>query len=431
MSIFDLNKIGLNIVSNIGFQISNVLIQIALPPILIHFWGLDYYGEWLIIYAISGILSNTEFGFATAATTELSVLKSQSKNNEVKLLFRSVFWFIFILTSFLTFLFGLLVIANISKFNFKILNTQSSIEIVIVVMLYSMVSVIASLPNGIYRVLNIYHIDRVFNIVFKLIETIIIILSVYFRAEIFLVFMYLFSFKLIQFGVIYYDISRRFAYISILPFQVDLRLIKPLIQPSFAMFGIQLFQALNVQGVTIAIGSVLSPASVVVFNSSRTLINFLKQIPSLMNLSYWTEFSHKFGLGNFSEINALYKKLFRLNLSLTLVGVLFLSIFGESIFRLWLGSASIYESHFFNILLLSAFFGAISSTSSTLLYSVNLHGRFSIYYVFLTSFLLLSIGIVSSQFQLLGVGYLLVVFELFLLFLVFIEVRRLFNFRNF
>jgi O-antigen/teichoic acid export membrane protein len=197
------------------------------------------------------------------------------------------------------------------------------------------------------------------------------------------------------------------------------------------MFGIQLFQALNVQGVTIAIGSVLSPASVVVFNSSRTLINFLKQIPSLMNLSYWTEFSHKFGLGNFSEINALYKKLFRLNLSLTLVGVLFLSIFGESIFRLWLGSASIYESHFFNILLLSAFFGAISSTSSTLLYSVNLHGRFSIYYVFLTSFLLLSIGIVSSQFQLLGVGYLLVVFELFLLFLVFIEVRRLFNFRNF
>jgi len=431
MSIINLNRISLNLVSNIGFQIFNVLTQLSLPPILLYFWGSDYYGEWLIMYAVSGILSNTEFGFATSATTALSVLKSQSKDNEVKLLFQSVFWFIFILTCLLTFVFGLLVIANISKLNLKILNTQSSIEIVIVVMLYSIASVITSLPNGFYRVLNIYHIDRVFNIAFKLIESIIIIISVYFRSEIFFVFIYLFAFKLIQFGVIYYDISRRCAYLSILPFQVDLRLIKPLIQPSFSMFGIQLFQALNSQGVTIAIGSVLSPASIVVFNTSRILINFLKQISNVMNLSYWTEFSHQFGLGNFSKINILYKKLFLLNVYLTLAGGLFLFIFGEFIFRLWLGSASIYESHFFNILLLSAFFGAISSTGSTLLYSVNLHGRYSIYYVFTTSFLLLSIGIMSSQFQLLGVGYLLVVFELVLLFLVFIEVRRLFNSRNF
>lgn len=48
--------------------------QLIVLPLLVAFWGIEYYGEWLIITAVPSFLSMTNLGIGTATATRVSTL---------------------------------------------------------------------------------------------------------------------------------------------------------------------------------------------------------------------------------------------------------------------------------------------------------------------------------------------------------------------
>ena len=50
-------------------QLVVIIIQLAGVPILLHAWGTQLYGEWLILAAIPTYLSMTDLGFSQSAGT--------------------------------------------------------------------------------------------------------------------------------------------------------------------------------------------------------------------------------------------------------------------------------------------------------------------------------------------------------------------------
>jgi hypothetical protein len=61
--------------------------HIALVPIFISRWGVDYYGEWLVISAIPSLLAMSDIGITTASVNKFILRYSDS---EVRLATRAL-----------------------------------------------------------------------------------------------------------------------------------------------------------------------------------------------------------------------------------------------------------------------------------------------------------------------------------------------------
>ena len=58
--------------ANAYAQLVIIIIQLAGVPILLHAWGTQLYGEWLILFAIPSYLSMTDLGFSQSAGNDMS-----------------------------------------------------------------------------------------------------------------------------------------------------------------------------------------------------------------------------------------------------------------------------------------------------------------------------------------------------------------------
>ncbi len=60
-------------------QASQILIQFVSVPILIHAWGLVYYGEWLLLFTIPSYLGLSDAGLTSAISNELLIQVSKNE----------------------------------------------------------------------------------------------------------------------------------------------------------------------------------------------------------------------------------------------------------------------------------------------------------------------------------------------------------------
>jgi O-antigen/teichoic acid export membrane protein len=71
-------------------QIVVVLIQLAGVPILLHFWGAQLYGEWLILFSIPAYLSMTDLGFSQSAGNDMTARVARNERVEALAVFQSL-----------------------------------------------------------------------------------------------------------------------------------------------------------------------------------------------------------------------------------------------------------------------------------------------------------------------------------------------------
>lgn len=53
-------------------QLVTIIVQLVGVPILLHAWGVQLYGEWLILFAIPAYLSMTDLGFTQCAANDMT-----------------------------------------------------------------------------------------------------------------------------------------------------------------------------------------------------------------------------------------------------------------------------------------------------------------------------------------------------------------------
>ncbi len=59
-------------------QLVVIVIQLAGVPILLHAWGMQLYGEWLILAAIPIYLSMADLGFSLSAGNDMTARMAHS-----------------------------------------------------------------------------------------------------------------------------------------------------------------------------------------------------------------------------------------------------------------------------------------------------------------------------------------------------------------
>ncbi|MEW6600768.1 MAG: hypothetical protein AB1499_07340, partial [Nitrospirota bacterium] len=77
------------IAANSFGQVAAVLIQVFSVPIFIKFWGVELYGEWLLINTIPAYLNMCDIGFTTITANEMTMLVSGGERSKALDIFQS------------------------------------------------------------------------------------------------------------------------------------------------------------------------------------------------------------------------------------------------------------------------------------------------------------------------------------------------------
>lgn len=128
------------------------------------------------------------------------------------------------------------------------------------------------------------------------------------------------------------------------PRYYDKSIAQKALRPSLHFFGIQMAQALVIQGSTMVVGWALGSVEVVVFATMRMLINLARQVLGLLSHSAWPEFTRLEGNGEYAHLTKLLQTIGRASFIGALALSLVLTIFGREIFTYWLSGRLEYNA---------------------------------------------------------------------------------------
>ena len=161
------------------------------------------------------------------------------------------------------------------------------------------------------------------------------------------------------------------------------------------------------------------------YNSLRTLVNAFRMVYGVICAAIWRDLAIEFSRGNRIRLKKIITQYEFVILSMAVLFIIFLTIFGELIFEKWLGSQLEFDHKNFVYLTIAVFIASIFSVRHTLLLAINKTTKLSMF-LLLSNLILFSVVVCSSLFfdaNLTGIG--IVLYEITLCFYVFYETHNL------
>ncbi|MBU3637569.1 hypothetical protein [Polynucleobacter sp. es-MAR-4] len=412
-------------------QLVTLLIQLICIPVFISAWGVNLYGEWLVLYSIPSLLILSDLGFTSAASNVMTMEYRKKNYYFVNEIFQSTFVLLVV------FSFGILLLTpTLSSILYNneliILNYISYVNFIKIVTIFSIYIVIifqCNLINAYLRAKDMYHTGVYIENLTRLSEfgCIIIMLCNKLNPE------------YIAFG---YLLGRLFGFILYLcVFLIDksvinygfksfkMATINNLVKPSLAFMGFPIGNGLNNFGLTYIINILIGPSGVVVFNTVRTVTRSALQGVNIVNNAVSPQMSIAFSSNNIKLLKKLNLNCCRFSFfGSGFVGIL-LFFFGIYIIQYWTKANLEVDRHFFFTILFSLPFSALWLSSSVILASTNSHFLIGKMY-FLLSILLLPLAyFFCIKFGIFGIGLALFLLDFFMLICVLYESLNMLNVR--
>lgn len=369
-----------SVAASVLVQTSLILIQLISVPLLIHYWGVTYYGEWLLLFTIPSYLSLSDVGLVSALSNELLI--SISKNDQGKAIRQ--------LGSGITAVFGIggagavLLVLGLHLTNFTSwlhidhIEKQEAWLTLLFLMFYVILCLQQELMSTVPRAEGHNARGRVWITVTRLIEFGAVVGLVSQGHTAWIVAMVYATIRGISWCAMfiyyrsYYNWVRQ---VTIGFFSVGE--IRHLVIPSLSFLGFSLANAAVLQGSTLLIGVFLTPVHVVIYTTLRTLSNFCRQITSIMTYAVWPEFTRALAIHDISKATMLHRRLCQIALWVSLFLFILLETTGDFILKVWTKGAVAPQQPVFTLLLLSTLPYNLWNTSATTAISVNRHQAIS------------------------------------------------------
>ena len=72
-------------------QVTTVIVQLGLVPVLLYAWGTEQYGVWILLSAVPTYLTFSDFGFTLIAKNEMLIQVARGAREDAACTFQSVF----------------------------------------------------------------------------------------------------------------------------------------------------------------------------------------------------------------------------------------------------------------------------------------------------------------------------------------------------
>ena len=357
----------------------NFLNQIAMVPLFITHWGVDKYADWILITAFSTFFGMTDMGLNRASNNEF-VIKYQQKDyltciklqTNAFLFVLSVFAVFMIVSIFISVTWGFKDLLSVKVFS----ETETSVAFILLLS-EVFLTMYGRVYHGVFRATSRTHIAIVIDNVVRLAVLLILFFGIFFKIDlILLLIMYLIPTAA---GILFkHYYSTRIFDIKLSIDNFDIGVFKSLIKPSLAFMMFPLGQAVSSQGLVFVVNTMLGPSVLVAFTTTRTLVNFLRQLMNMLSTSINPEICAAYGRNDTRTMIDIYYRSLLVTFASTLASIIVLLFVGEFIYHEWTKGAIIFNGAFFTGMLFVLLVSCLWGMSSVIPLATNTHERFTI-----------------------------------------------------
>ena len=367
-------------------------IQLSTVPLLLHAWGTAKYGDWLILSAIPSYLGLSDLGFGDASGSDMTMRVAAGDRKGAIETFHSSLALLSIVSSCV----GLsmaVVVWRVPWHHWLKLATLSDARasvVVFVLAAYILVSPQVGILESGFRCDGNFATGTVGGTLLRIFEvglsTLAGILtgSMVWAAATFL------TGRIAGILVYGWVLHKKSPWLTVGFSCATLSRVKELGAPALGFVALPLASAINIQGFTLVIASVMGSVAVVQFSTMRTLARVNFQLMTVIAWAMWPELSRAFGEGNVSLARKLHRHAYQAGLALSVVTASALWFLGPMLYRVWIHRAVQFDAGCFHTLLIVTFVNSMWFTSSVVSMSTNAHHRITLAFVALS---LLSLGL--------------------------------------
>jgi O-antigen/teichoic acid export membrane protein len=370
-------KLKISVVINALTKTVNILVNLALVPLLLSFLGVEKYGVWITIYSVVSWMNMFDLGLGNGLRLELTKAFSKNRNKEIKKLISTAYLIIGSISLALIIIF--LSVNYFSDLGLLLGISGASSEDVsksIVFLVVSFVVILTlKLIGVIYSSLQLVYIDNLVNVLSQIMFLCLLLFFVYFDAPSLLYGVALIS--TIPLILMYIFLSMNFftkkapsLKVSLSSYSKDIA--TRIIKPGFSFFIIQICCVILYSTDNFIIASIISPSAVTEYSISYKYFSFPFIIFSMYISTHWSSFIDALAKGDEAWIKQKLKTFNYLFLLLVLAYITIYFLF-DLIVPIWIGDDVLEVNFVLNKLIVIYYL--ISSYTSIYIYVINASGK--------------------------------------------------------
>ncbi|MFP7633461.1 lipopolysaccharide biosynthesis protein [Pseudomonas veronii] len=394
-------------------QVVNLLIQLVSVPVLIASWGFGAYSEWVVLSAIPTYLALSDLGVTTAASSKVVIWHERGRLKVASAVYSTSFAFLLSVgVSVLLLAVGSLAFFDLfSLLNLKSIRSGDGVLILSALTGYSLLCLLTNMVSIRYRASKALPLSSFIMNVIRMLEWSAALLCAYLTHSLVATSLALLIVR--SSGIVVKNLLADRLGISLRfdPSVVGKRAFITLIRPSLASLAFPIGLALNVQGLTILLSILLSPAHAAIFGLYRTISRVLVQFSTVVNQSIWPEISYAFSVGDNQLVRKMIRYALRFSLPIACVMGALIVVFGGSIFDVWSGRKADYSATVMLVLIVGALTHVAWQVYWVAMMATASYSAFAVVFMLVSMVSVLAVFCLAQDFGLLGVCYVLVATE--------------------
>lgn len=399
-----LRRLKLNLGAHSFGYLINILNQLALLPVYLHYWPKAVYGEWLVLTALPVYVEMADFGLATITTNRMCMATARGDEESARRTFQTTWSFQVVVLALAFILLNLAIWAGNPSEWLSIHQIPSSETRVALFLLIirSIIPVQLRLNTAIYsshfqaaRGTFLQNMTRV-------VELILIIVMI-----------------VTGHGVVGVALAMLAAYVGgLLWMHMDSHRVCPDYTVGWTHFSkSELRECLRdglafqlmptsgmflMQGMTIVVNYVLGPAAVVIYNVTRVVCRVSLVGIQMTGWAIRPELALLYGRGDWRQMKSIFLLLMRVTFWVSILACILVCVFGRWGIALLTHGKMDVSGWFLWLFALTMVTSAFWSGASVLLISANLHRRFALIMFTVTVLLLPLSSVLMLYWGLLG-----------------------------
>jgi len=368
-------RIGAGFSAQVFNQLVTIAVQLLQVPVLLRGWGTDTYGAWLVLASIPAFLTLSDLGFTLVAKNEMTIRVARRDFAGAVETFQTVFGLLLLVSAAI---FGVTIL-SILAFNFTDLfhlGTVSEIDSKCV-LLFSIANVLMCqffllICAGI-RCEAGAPVETLWGAAARLSEGLIVMAVATAHGGILAAAIFALVSRILFLIAARAYLRSKSPWISLSVKHCKKSEMRRLLHPSASFMSVAIANALLLQGPVTILGSLSTPAMVVIYSATRTLVRAGTAAANMLNFTFVAEYSMAFGKGDKKSFKLL--ELIHLGAVFALIFVYSISIlvFGEYLLHLYTGGKVDISIPFFPTLVAAVAAEMVWSALMTPLGAVNHH----------------------------------------------------------
>ncbi|MCK1616110.1 hypothetical protein IVA96_05420 [Bradyrhizobium sp. 159] len=408
-------------------QIVTLLVQLALVPILLHQWGAQRYGVWLLLSAVPSYLVFADFGFTLSAKNELTTSVASGDHKRAIHIYQSTFALLNIVVFVvLAILFSAISPSNLAHtFSLGEVSGESATRILLFLAGNVLLNQYLLLFAAGLRASGRPAEEVLWNASSRLAEGIVTIIAATLSNDLPTTALTIF---LCRGGIailVWVRLRTVAGWLQLGFTYVSLSEVRRLAAPSFAFLAQSFAQVLLIQGPVVLLGSLTNPLAVATFSTCRTLVRLGTTAANLLNATFIPEYTRLY-----ASSRSLLWATFRWHVLATgfmLAGYIALLVSsGEYVLHVWTKDRIHAGYPWFFLMILAASSEMAWTTAAMPILAINRHVRLSYAYLAVSFICLASQAAALERFGLNAVAISLLVAHGTMLIVVAFDIRKQF-----